>query len=117
MKEEYSPGNNYTGGDARNVLGAEPYGAVKAIDPTTGTVKWEFKEQTSSNSAILTTASGLVFAGTRDGYFYVLDATTGKPLWNFQTGGAIAGGPVTFLVEGKQYVAIAAGTGLITFAL
>ena len=117
LKPDYEPGRNYEGGSTRNVLGAEPYGAVKAIEATTGNVKWEFKEESSSNAGILTTASGLLFTGTRDGYFYALDAATGKSLWNFQTGGAIHGGPVTFLVNGKQYVAIAAGAGLFTFAL
>ena len=117
MKEDYAPGRNYDGGGTRNVLGQEPYGVVKAIDPTTAEVRWEFKEQTSSNAAILTTATDLLFTGTRDGYFYALDARTGKPLWRFQTGGQIHGGPVTFLVGGKQYVAIAAGAGLFLFGL
>jgi alcohol dehydrogenase (cytochrome c) len=117
LKEEYEPGRNYVGGDTRNVLGAEPYGAVKAIEATTGTVKWEFKEETSSNAGILTTATGLVFTGTHDGYFYALDARIGKPLWKFQTGAQINGGAVTYLVDGKQYVAVAAGAGLFTFAL
>jgi alcohol dehydrogenase (cytochrome c) len=114
---DYETARDFEGGGARGLLGAEPYGAVKAIEATTGKVKWEFKEQTSSNSGLLTTATGLLFAGTRDGYFYALDASTGKPLWHFQTGGEIHGGPVTFLVDGKQYVAIAAGSGLFTFAL
>jgi alcohol dehydrogenase (cytochrome c) len=113
----YEPRGDYEGGGGRNVLGSEPYGAVKAIEATTGTVKWEFKEQTSSSSGILTTVTGLVFAGTADGYFYALNATTGEPLWRFQTGGAILGGPVTYLVDGKQYVAVAAGSGLFTFGL
>jgi len=117
LKPDYEAGRNYEGGSTRNVLGAEPYGAVKAIEATTGNVKWEFKEQMSSNSGLLTTATGLLFTGTRDGYFYVLDAVTGKSLWSFQTGGAINGSPVTYLVDGKQYVAIAAGAGLFTFAL
>jgi alcohol dehydrogenase (cytochrome c) len=117
QKAEYARGEIYTGGDPRNVLGAEPYGVVKAIEAATGAVKWEFREQVSSNAAILTTASGLLFTGTFDGYFYALDAVKGQPLWKFQTGGSIHGGPVTFLVNGKQYVAIAAGVGLFTFAL
>jgi alcohol dehydrogenase (cytochrome c) len=116
-KPEYEVGQVYTAGDPRNVLGAEPYGVVKAIEATTGTVKWEFREQASSNAAILTTGSGLVFTGTADGYFYALDAIKGKPLWQFQTGASIQGGPVTFLVNGKQYVGIAAGSGLFAFAL
>jgi alcohol dehydrogenase (cytochrome c) len=48
---------------------------------------------------------------------YALNAATGEPLWRFQTGGEILGGPITFLVDGKQYIAIAAGAGLFTFAL
>lgn len=116
-KADYAPGQDYTGGGGRNVLGAEPYGAVKAIEATTGTVKWEFREQASSDAAILTTATGLVFTGTNEGYFYALDAAKGQPLWKFQTGASILGGPVTFLVNGRQYVAVAAGTSLFAFAL
>ena len=117
FKEDYQPGDQFNGGGARNVLGAEPHGAVKAIEATTGKVKWEFMEQTSSNGGILTTATGLLFTGARDGNFYSLDAATGKALWRFQTGGAIQGGAVTFLVDGKQYVAVAAGSGLFVFGL
>ena len=114
---DYQPGGHFEGGATRNVLGAEPPGAVKAIEATTGAVKWEFKEQMSSNGGILTTDSGLLFTGARDGNFYSLDAVTGKPLWRFQTGGPINGGAITYLVDGKQYVAVAAGSGLFTFAL
>ena len=117
LNADYEPGRNYEGGSGRNLLGAEPYGAVKAIEATTGKVKWEFKEQMWSNAAILTTANGLLFSGAHDGNFYALDAASGKPLWRFQTGGEIHGGPVTFLVDGKQYVAVTAGGGLFTFAL
>jgi alcohol dehydrogenase (cytochrome c) len=116
-KSDFQTGRDFEGGGARNVLGAEPYGAIKAIEATTGDVKWEFKEQMSSYSGLLTTASGLVFSGTHDGYLYALDAKTGKSLWHFQTGGIIHGAPVTYLVDGKQYIAIAAGAGLFTFGL
>lgn len=117
LKEDYEPGRNYESGGTRNVLGAESIGVVKAIDGPTGNVKWEFKEQMSSNSAILTTSTNLLFAGTRDGYFYALDAATGKALYRFQTGGAIHGGVVTYLVDGKQYISVACGAGLFTFGL
>jgi alcohol dehydrogenase (cytochrome c) len=117
LKGDYQPGSNFEGGGTRNVLGKEPYGAVKAIEATTGLVKWEFKEQMSSNASILTTATDVLFTGTRDGWFYALDATNGKPLYRFQTGGQIHGGVVTFLVDGKQHVAVASGTGLFAFAL
>jgi len=117
MEEDYKPGDQYNGGGTRNVLGQEPYGAVKAIDVTTGKVKWEFREQTSSNAGILTTASGLLFSGTRDGYCFALNAATGDVLWRFQTGGSIHGGVITYLVDGKQYVAAAAGQALFVFGL
>ncbi|HEY7087049.1 MAG TPA: PQQ-dependent dehydrogenase, methanol/ethanol family, partial [Tepidisphaeraceae bacterium] len=117
LKADYAPGRNYEGGGTRGVLGLESPGMVKAIEATTGKIQWEFKEQMSSNAAILTTASDLLFTGTRDGYFYALDAVKGQPLWRFQTGGPIHGGPVTFLVDGKQHVAIAAGAGLFVFSL
>jgi alcohol dehydrogenase (cytochrome c) len=116
LKTDYEPGKMFESGGTRGVLGAETYGVVKAIEATTGTIKWEFKEQGSSNTAILTTSTGLLFTGTRDGMFYCLDDAKGEPLWRFQTGGPIHGGPVTFLVDGKQHVAVAAGTGLFVFA-
>ena len=117
LKPEYRPGRNFESGGTRNLLGAEPCGVVKAIEATTGTIKWEFKEQTASNTGMLATSSGLLFSGTRDGYFFALDDTTGQPLWRFQTGAAIHGGPVTFLLDGKQHVAVASGTALFVFAL
>jgi alcohol dehydrogenase (cytochrome c) len=116
LKPNEEPGENYEGGGTRNVLGAEPYGAIKAIEPTTGKVVWEFRETTSSNCGVLTTATGVLFSGTREGQFYALDAKSGAPLWRFTTGGQIHGGPVSFLVDGKQHVAVAAGQGLFVFA-
>jgi alcohol dehydrogenase (cytochrome c) len=117
LKRAFEPGNHFENGDAQNLLGHEPYGAIKAIEVATGKVRWEFKEQTASNAGVLTTASGLLFSGTRDGYCYALDAATGKALWRFQTGGHVHGGAVTYLVNGKQYVAVAAGQGLFVFGL
>jgi len=117
LKPNQEPGENYEGGGTRGVLGQEPYGVIKAIEATSGKVRWEFKEQTSSNCAVLTTRNGLLFSGTREGQFYALNAETGAPLWHFTTGGQINGGPVTFLVDGKQHIAVAAGAGLFVFSL
>ena len=117
LPDEYEEGRKYDAGSAHNILGQEPYGAIKAIEATTGRVKWEFREQTSSNCAVLTTATGLLFSGTREGQFYALDAADGKLLWRFTTGGQLHGGPVSYLVDGQQHVAIAAGNGLFVFGL
>jgi alcohol dehydrogenase (cytochrome c) len=93
------------------------YGAVRAIDPKTGERKWEFKMDDVSASGILTTASDLLFAGGRQGFFHALDARNGKLLWKVAAGGEIAMGPMTYQVNGKQYVAFAAGSSMFTFAL
>ena len=92
-------------------------GAVLAIDPHTGEQKWEFKMSDVTDSGVLTTASDLLFTGGREGYFYALDARNGKMLWRATLGGQIAAGPMTYSVDGKQYVAIAAGNSMFTFAL
>ena len=66
---------------------------------------------------MLSTAGGLVFSGTDEGNFFALDADTGKPLWDTQLGGAVRANPMSFSVDGKQYVAIAAGYALFVFGL
>jgi alcohol dehydrogenase (cytochrome c) len=93
------------------------YGAVRAIDPHTGEKKWEFRMADVTSSGILTTASDLLFTGSREGYFSALDARDGKLLWKVSAGGEIAMGPMTYEVNGKQYVAFSAGSSLFAFAL
>jgi len=121
IPSEYKPGEHFENGGGRNVLGEEPYGSLKAIEATTGKIKWEFRQQvpgtTSPNAGIMTTASGLVFSATREGYFFALDAKTGKFLWKFMTGGGAYGSTVSYLVDGKQHVAIASGASLYVFGL
>ena len=95
----------------------ESYGAVRAIDPKTGDRKWEFKMNGVTQSGVLSTASGLVFTGSRDGSFFALDATTGAELWRATVGGPVNSSPMTYSVGGKQYIAIAAGSALFAFAL
>jgi alcohol dehydrogenase (cytochrome c) len=92
-------------------------GAVLAIDPRTGEKKWRFAMTDVTDSGILTTATDLLFTGGREGHFHALDARTGAVLWKTSLGGQIAAGPMTYQVDGKQYVTIAAGHALFTFAL
>ena len=70
-----------------------------------------------TDSGILTTASDLLFTGGREGYFQALDARTGKLLWKTSLGGQIVMGPMTYQVDGKQYVATIAGQVMVTFGL
>jgi alcohol dehydrogenase (cytochrome c) len=95
----------------------EGYGAVRALDPKTGEKKWEFKMVDWTESGILTTASDLLFSGGREGNFFALDARTGEVLWNSNLGGNVASGPISYAVDGRQYVAVSAGSSLFVFAL
>jgi alcohol dehydrogenase (cytochrome c) len=92
-------------------------GAVLAIDPQTGEHKWKFPMTDVTDSGVLTTGSDLVFTGGREGYFQALDARTGALLWKTNLGGQIVSGPMSYQVNGKQYVSVIAGLSLVTFAL
>jgi alcohol dehydrogenase (cytochrome c) len=96
---------------------AAGHGEVIALDPRTGAKKWKFPMTDVTDSGILTTATDLLFAGGREGYFHALDARTGALLWKANLGGQVASGPMTYQVDGKQYVAVAAGHSLFAFAL
>jgi alcohol dehydrogenase (cytochrome c) len=92
-------------------------GAVIAIDPRTGEHRWRFPTTDVSSSGILTTATDLLFTGSREGYFYALDARSGAQLWRASLGGQGANGPMSYAVDGVQYVAVASGSGLFVFGL
>jgi alcohol dehydrogenase (cytochrome c) len=95
----------------------EGYGALRAIDPKTLDMKWEFKMSDTTWAGVLTTASDLVLSGGKEGYFYALDARNGSLLWRIPLGGQVNNGPMTYAVDGRQYVAIAAGSALFAFGL
>ncbi len=95
----------------------EGYGAVRAFDPHTLEKKWEFKMNDITWGGVLTTASDLVFSGGKEGYFFALDARTGELLWKVALGGQVNSGPMSYSVNGKQYVTVAAGNSLFAFAL
>jgi alcohol dehydrogenase (cytochrome c) len=88
------------------------WGAVQAIDVNTGKQVWNFEHELPWNSGMLSTAGGLVFSGSADGYLYAFDAKTGKVLWkSAQATSGFLGVPSTWRVDGKQYVGIWAGWG------
>jgi PQQ-dependent dehydrogenase (methanol/ethanol family) len=114
---EFEPGKQYWGGKALP-LGEGESAGVRAIDSETGALKWEYKLARASISAgLLATAGGVVFVATREGNLIALEAGTGNFLWRFQTGAAIASAPISYAVDGKQFVALAAAGVLYSFAL
>ena len=86
-------------------------GAVVAVDPSTNTVRWKkpMPYSLAHGNGILTTASDLLFIGQPDGNLIAMDAHNGAELWRFQTGAAISASPVTYQIDGEQYVAVYAG--------
>lgn len=116
---EFHEGETFAGvfprrGDTQD----DQYSAVRALDPITGDRVWEFKQPVPRTEAgIMTTASDVLFSGARDGTFYALNARTGDPLWETHLGASVAAGPMTYAVDGRQYVSIQVGNGLFTFTL
>ena len=113
----YKPGMMFGGGGENELPPDDSWGAIRALQAETGEMKWEFKLLSPPWAGVLSTAGGLVFSGSEEGNFYALDAQTGKPLWDFQTGGAIAANPVAFTIDGHQCIAIAADRVLYVFSL
>ena len=134
---QYQEGRNFGGGNNRSfgpvpgapavpVLRRGPInnwteavanGAVIALDPRTGEQKWKYDMTDVSDSGILTTASDVLFTGGREGYFQALDARTGALLWKTNLGGQIVTAPMTYQVDGKQYVVTIAGQVMVAFGL
>lgn len=113
----YVPGEYFMGGGETIADAESAHGAVRALDPLSGKRKWEFRLLSPPWSGLLVAAGGLLFGGTNEGNMFALDAATGAPLWDFQTGGAISANPISFEIDGKQHVAMAAGAALFVFAL
>jgi alcohol dehydrogenase (cytochrome c) len=133
---EYKEGRNFGGGNNRPLVAvpgapsiglrrgpinnwteAAATGAVLALDTATGDIKWRFPMTDVTDSGILTTGSDLLFTGGREGYFHALDAKSGTLLWKASLGSQIVNGPITYEVDGKQYVATISGLSLCVFGL
>jgi alcohol dehydrogenase (cytochrome c) len=89
----------------------EQWGYLKAFDPATGREVWSWKAGHPMLSSVLVTEGDIVFAGEPTGEFNAFNARTGELLWQFQTGSGIHGSPVSYSVNGKQYVAVPSGWG------
>jgi len=128
---QYKEGNQFTGrfptmtvpalrtgpGNVNQRTPQEGWGAIQAFDPKSGELKWQFKMADVTDSGVLTTATDLLFAGGREGYFFALDARTGAQLWKGSVGGQVSAAPMSYGVNGRQYVAISAGSVLFVYAL
>ena len=119
-KPDYKAGERFTGGAGQRYTSTTMpvYGALRAIDPTTGERKWEFKYLRPSTAGLLTTASGLIFSGDNDGNLLALDSRSGSLLWRYQMGANLHGtSAITYMIDGRQHVLVPAGTTLTAWAL
>jgi alcohol dehydrogenase (cytochrome c) len=101
--------------DTRVRDNAHPF--IAAFDPLTGARKWTHLTRSANVSALVSTAGGLIFGGDLFGEVWALDATTGEKLWSFNVGTGISSAPISFAVNGRQYIAVTAGLSYVTIAL
>jgi alcohol dehydrogenase (cytochrome c) len=136
-EQEYEPGRAFLGGGFTVLTPAQGapgvgigrtnpintwtdevgHAALMAMDPTTGEPVWKYEQFDVSDSGMLTTATDLLFTGGREGHFHALDARTGELLWKASLGGQIVMAPITFMVDGVQYITVVSGHAMSTFAL
>jgi alcohol dehydrogenase (cytochrome c) len=109
----------YGGGTKRAPSGGASGKTLKAIDIQTGKTAWEIPDVGGGilGSGLMVTAGGLVFYGDGRGAFVAADATNGKLVWQFTTNERWKAGPMTYTVEGNQYIGVAAGTTILAFSL
>jgi alcohol dehydrogenase (cytochrome c) len=108
-KEPYTAGKRYFAGNVLTPPGADLKSTFTAIDSRTNTIVWQKQEAGDASLGALTTAGGLVLRGRVDGHLEAMDARTGDLLWQFQTGWGIGAPPMTYMVDGQQYIAVASG--------
>lgn len=115
---EYQPGKVFWSGRVEGFEDKQASVGIKALDPATGRTVWDHKIlQGSLSNGVLATAGGVLFGATAGGNLIALHARTGKLLWRFRAGGTMAASPISYAVDGKQYVAISGGNVLYAFAL
>jgi alcohol dehydrogenase (cytochrome c) len=103
----YTPGNLFMGGSYQQLTPAR--GWVNSLDPDTGKIRWKYQAEAPVVAGVTPTAGGVVLTGDMSGNFLALDSSNGKLLYKFNTGGAVAGGVITYAIGGKQYVATTSG--------
>ena len=99
-------------------IGEYKAGRIVAMDPTTNRIAWQKRTQwsLSAGNGMLTTAGGVMFIGHPDGYLVGYDVSNGRELWRFQTGAGVHTAPITYTINGEQYVAVFAGGNSVPYA-
>jgi len=116
--EDYEEGERFTGGGGRYNQPMDAFhSSIRAINPATAEIEWEFPIMPRSSAGITTTAGGIVFTGSADGYFFALDAASGEELWHISLGARVHAAPMTYAIDGQQFVTIASGNVIYTFGL
>jgi alcohol dehydrogenase (cytochrome c) len=122
--DPFEAGKQFTGrgpvrGNVQMPAGEAPASdGIQAFDPETGKTQWKFPiTQGGLSPGLLSTKGGLVFSATGEGNLLCLDAKTGKLLWHFGAGGSISSSPMSYAVDGKQYIGISANGVLYSFGL
>jgi len=105
----YPGGKLWLGGAFKTIPGEEQSGRLVAVNLDTGKVAWTVKTPQPLIGGVLATAGDIVFNGEANGWFKAFDAKTGKELWKYNCGAGVNAPAVSYMVNGKQYVAVAAG--------
>ncbi len=118
-EQEFALGKGFTGGTTRRAPGEVPHKLLRSIDLQTGKISWEIPDigGTASGAGLMSTAGGIVFYADGAGVVTAADARNGKILWTFPTGENIRGGPMTYMVDGKQRFAMVAGQTVLSFGV
>ncbi len=113
----YIEGKSYWGSVSRAASDEREWGLLKALDPRTGETKWDFRYFRAPWGGTMSTSGGLIFSGDEDGYFMAFDAKNGKLLWKLNTGTSIKTAPITYSIDGRQYVTMPSGGVVLTFTV
>ena len=105
----YPGGKLWLGGAFKVIPSEEQWGQLVAVNLDTGKIAWKHKTPQPLIGGVLATAGGLVFNGEANGWFKAFDSRTGNELWKFNCGAGVNAPAVSYMVDGKQYVAVAAG--------
>jgi alcohol dehydrogenase (cytochrome c) len=115
IRQEPKPGGVFLGGmvETRPPSSGKITSHLDAFEPLSGRRRWSYESKYPLLASVLSTAGGLVFSGDPEGNFFALDAKTGKKLWSFATGSGHRGSPISYAVDGRQFIAAPAGWGSV----